>query len=122
VSGREKPEIGLRVRWHPVLGDMDKGREVFIFVDGRRIPAREGEPLAAALFAAGIRRTRYSRKRGEPRGPFCMVGRCTECLMTVDGVGNVRTCVTPVREGMRVETPGGKRKAGRGRGSQGRGG
>lgn len=99
-------DAGLRVGRHPVLGELRKGREVLICVDGRYIPAREGEPLAAALFAAGVRRTRYSRKRGEPRGPFCMVGRCTECLMTVDGKPNVRTCITPVREGMRVETPG----------------
>ncbi len=101
--------MDLRVRRHPVLGDMGGGDEVTIFVDGRPLPARAGEPIAAALYAAGIRATRYSRGKGEARGPFCMVGRCTECAMTVDGIENVRTCVTPVRDGMRVDTPGVRR-------------
>lgn len=97
--------MDLRVGWHPVLGETGKGRTVTISVDGRAIPAREGEPIAAALYAAGIRVTRYSPRSGEPRGPFCMIGRCTECSMTVDGIPNVRTCLTPVRDGMRIETP-----------------
>ncbi|MHB8947330.1 MAG: (2Fe-2S)-binding protein, partial [Bacillota bacterium] len=45
-----------------------------------------------------------SHPRTGPRGLFCAIGRCTDCVMTVDGVPNVRTCVTPVREGLRVET------------------
>ena len=44
------------------------------------------------------------RDRGYPRGIFCGIGRCTDCVMTVDGQPNVRTCVTPVRAGMKVET------------------
>jgi predicted molibdopterin-dependent oxidoreductase YjgC len=96
----------MRVVEHPVLGGMGGGREVTIYVDGRPVPAREGEPIAAALYANGIRTTRYSSLSGEPRGPFCMIGRCTECAMIVDGVPNVRTCLTPVREGMIVDTPG----------------
>ncbi len=98
--------MDLRVRKHPVLGEMAKGDLVTIYVDGRPLSAREGEPVAAALYANGIKVTRFSSISGEPRGPFCMIGRCTECAMTVDGVPNVRTCLTPVREGMKVETPG----------------
>ena len=98
--------MDLRVGHHPVLGEMEKGGQVTIYVDGNPLPAREGEPIAAALYANGIKTTRYSAHSGEPRGPFCMIGRCTECAMTVDGVPNVRTCLTPVRDGMRVETPG----------------
>ena len=97
--------MDLRVGTHPVLGEMGEGRRVTIHVDGRPVSALEGEPIAAALYAAGIRITRFSCHSGEPRCPFCMIGRCTECSMTVDGVPNVRTCMTPVREGMRVETP-----------------
>jgi NADH dehydrogenase/NADH:ubiquinone oxidoreductase subunit G len=97
--------MDLRVGEHPILGDMSRGRRVIIYVDGSPIPAIEGEPVAAALYAVGIRTTRLSRHSGEPRGPFCMIGRCTECAMTVDGKPNVRTCLLPVREGMRVETP-----------------
>jgi predicted molibdopterin-dependent oxidoreductase YjgC len=100
--------LDLRVGWHAVLGDMEGGRWVTIYVDGEAIPAREGEPVAAALYASGIRTTRYSALSGEPRGPFCMIGRCTECAMIVDGEPNVRTCRTPVRDGMKVDTPGRK--------------
>ena len=42
-------------------------------------------------------------KRHEPRGIFCAIGRCTDCKMTVDGVPNTRTCITLVKDGMRVE-------------------
>lgn len=100
--------MDLRVDRHPVLGEISRGRPVTIYADGRPVPAREGEPIAAALYASGIRTTRYSSHSGEPRGPFCMIGRCAECSMTVDGVPNIRTCLTPVRDGMRVETPKGK--------------
>lgn len=99
--------MDLRVGEHPVLGDMSGGRRITIYFDGDPIPAYEGEPVAAALYAAGIRITRLSRYSGEPRGPFCMIGQCTECAMTVDGVPNVRTCLLPAREGMRIEAPGG---------------
>ncbi len=102
--------VSGRVARHPVLNSFSGGREVVIYVDGAPLAAREGEPVAAALYAAGIRMTRHARKSGEPRGPFCMIGRCTECCMTIDGMSNVRTCVTPVREGMRIETPGKGRK------------
>lgn len=97
--------MDLRVGEHPILGDMSRGRRVIIYVDGSPVPAQEGEPVAAALYAVGIRTTRLSRHSGEPRGPFCMIGRCTECAMTVDGKSNVRTCLLPVRGGMRIETP-----------------
>ncbi|MBX5445388.1 (2Fe-2S)-binding protein [Sphaerobacter sp.] len=94
----------LRVRQHPVLGDLPPTTEVTIYVDDRPIPARAGEPIAAALLAAGIRVCRTMPNRGRPRGPFCGVGRCTDCLMTVDGEPSVRTCVTPVRDGQRIVT------------------
>lgn len=97
--------MDLRVGRHPVLGDMGQGRRVTIYLDGKPVRALEGEPIAAALYAAGIRRTRLSARGGEPRGPFCMIGVCSECAMTVDGRPNVKTCATPVRDGMRVETP-----------------
>ena len=90
----------MRVEKHPVLGDREVGRLVAVRVDGREIVAVEGEPIAAALLAQGIRVMRKTPRFGEPRGIFCGIGRCTDCIMTVDGVPNVRTCVTPVREGM----------------------
>ena len=90
----------MRVEKHPVLGDREVGRLVSISVDGMEIQAVEGEPIAAALLAQGLRVFRRTARLHEPRGIFCGIGRCTDCIMTVDGVANVRTCVTPVRAGM----------------------
>jgi hypothetical protein len=59
-----------------------------------------GEPLAVALLAHGVRAFRVMTGSGETRGGFCMIGRCADCLMTVDGVANVRACVTPLRAGL----------------------
>lgn len=95
----------MRVTDHPILGKLEPAKEVIIYFNGRPIRALEGEPIAAALLANGIRVFRRTQKRKEPRGLFCAIGRCTDCIMTVDGVPNVRTCITPVREGMRVESP-----------------
>ena len=92
-----------RVVKHPVLGD-DNESSLTFFYDGKEIAAKAGEPIAAALLAAGIRIHRRTTRHGFPRGMFCGIGRCTDCVMTVDGQPNVRTCVTPVRQGMKVET------------------
>lgn len=94
----------LRVKQHPILGEKKKGKEVQITVDGRQIKAYEGEPIAAALLAAGIKVFRKTKKRKDPRGPFCAIGLCTDCVMKVNGVSNVRTCITPVNEGMEIQT------------------
>lgn len=94
----------LRVRSHPVLGDLPLAPVVRITVDGREIEARAGEMIAAALLANDIHVFRTTPHSGKPRGPFCGIGRCPDCMMTVDGVLNVQTCTTPVRDGMRVES------------------
>jgi len=93
----------LRIENHPVLGPAQAGRTVVITLDGQPLEAVEGEPVAAALAAAGIRAFRTTAVRSEPRGIFCAIGRCTDCMMVVDGVPNTRVCVTPVREGMKLE-------------------
>ncbi|MBN2564458.1 MAG: FAD-dependent oxidoreductase [Candidatus Eisenbacteria bacterium] len=97
----------MRIREHPIL-EFDKGPLVTFEFDGRSLEGREGETIAAALHAAGVRVLRHSIKLGRPRGFFCAMGRCSSCLMTVDGIPNVMTCVTPLKKGMRVETQRGK--------------
>ena len=92
-----------RIAAHPILEDL-RSPDTYIICDGKRIPAITGEPIAAALLAAGIRVMRDTPKTGQGRGVFCGIGRCNDCKMTVDGVPNTRTCITPVREGMTVET------------------
>lgn len=94
----------LRVKEHVILDVEDNVNMVEITVDGKKIMAKEGEPILAALLANGIIINRYTLKRKEPRGLFCGIGQCTDCSMIVDGVPNVRTCITPVKAGMVLET------------------
>ena len=96
--------MAIRMEEHPILGVQEKGREVIFSFDGQEIKGYEGEPIAVALKAAGVMVHRYTKKEHKPRGIFCAIGRCTDCVMVVDGKPNVRTCVTPLREGMRVQT------------------
>lgn len=93
----------MRVEDHPILGKMEDKKEVTIFYNGQPIKAYEGEPVASALMAAGIKAFRTTAKKKEPRGIFCAIGRCTDCMMIVDGIPNTRTCVTAVKDGMKVE-------------------
>jgi hypothetical protein len=86
----------------------DPGAVTILFEDAP-IRAREGESVASALLAAGILAFRTTAVSGAPRGPFCMMGACFDCLAVVDGVGGVQTCLVPVREGMRVERQHGAR-------------
>ena len=94
----------MRIEEHPILGEIAKGPEVEFTFDGRAMSGREGEPIATALRAGGVLIHRYTAKREEPRGVFCAIGRCTDCIMIVDGRPNIRTCVTPLKAGMAVET------------------
>jgi predicted molibdopterin-dependent oxidoreductase YjgC len=80
------------------------GQAVTLTVDGESVQAYEGETVAGALLADGRRTLRRTRKTGEPRGLFCGMGVCFDCLVTVDGRADVRACITPVAEGMVVET------------------
>ena len=96
--------MGTRITEHPILGVPQKGSLVSFTYDGKKIQGYEGEPIAAALKAAGIQIHRYTKKEHTPRGIFCAIGRCTDCVMVVDGVPNVRTCVTPLKAGMKIQT------------------
>ncbi len=94
----------MRIEDHPILGKLEKGRKVEFTHDGKTMSGYEDEPIAAALRAAGVMTHRYTRKYHKPRSVFCAIGRCTDCVMIVDGKPNVRTCITPLKEGMKVET------------------
>ena len=89
---------------HPILGVQEKGRKVSFFFDGKEYEGFEGEPIAAALKANDVMIHRYTKKEHKPRGIFCAIGRCTDCVMIVNGVPNVRTCITALEEGMIVKT------------------
>jgi predicted molibdopterin-dependent oxidoreductase YjgC len=74
-----------------------------ITFEGHVITAVAGEPLIAALLASGVRVLRQMPRTGEARGGYCLVGRCPDCMVIVDGIPNVRACVTPVEDGMIVQ-------------------
>jgi predicted molibdopterin-dependent oxidoreductase YjgC len=84
--------------------------KVTVTVDGDAIEAREGEMVAAAMLAAGILQFRTTPVSGAPRGPLCMMGVCFECLVTINGIGSRKACLTPVRSGMKIETQRGRRE------------
>jgi sarcosine oxidase subunit alpha len=76
---------------------------VTIHLDGQPVPADRGEPVAAALVAAGHLALARSPKFHRPRGPACFRGACDGCLARVDDIPNVMTCRVPAAEGLRVE-------------------
>jgi hypothetical protein len=83
--------------------------DLTIWFDGQAVPARLGDSVAVALLAAGVTTTRSTPVSGAPRGPFCMMGACFDCLAVVDGRPNVQTCMIPVRDGMLIRRQDGAR-------------
>ncbi|MEU9299694.1 (2Fe-2S)-binding protein [Streptomyces sp. NPDC048269] len=79
--------------------------------DGRELPAQEGQSIAAVLWSAGILAWRTTRDGGAPRGAFCGIGSCYDCLVTVNGRPNQRACLVPAREGDVVTTQEGTGRA-----------
>lgn len=97
----------MRIHDHPIL-DFKRGRRVKFYFNGRELEGYEGETIAAALHANGIKMLRESDELHRPRGLFCAIGNCSSCLMVVNGKPNVRVCVEKLRENMVVETQRGK--------------
>jgi len=92
-----KTEKSLRIK------RVNRKRQVTISVNGNPVAAYVGEILLAALFAAGYRSFGHNPVNGSPRGGFCGMGICRECLVTVNGVPGTRACMTFVKDGMEVE-------------------
>ncbi|MDH2328292.1 (2Fe-2S)-binding protein [Cereibacter sp. SYSU M97828] len=79
-----------------------EGKSIGFTFEGRPVAAREGDSVAAALTAAGLRDLRDSAVSGSPRGIFCMMGACFDCLVEIDGIPNRQACMIPVTEGLAV--------------------
>jgi predicted molibdopterin-dependent oxidoreductase YjgC len=94
---------------HPIL-DFKRGEKVKFVFEGKEIEGYEGIPIAAALHAAGVKVLSYSEKYDRPRGFFCAVGKCSSCLMEVDGRPNVMVCMEPLKAGMKVKRQKGQKK------------
>jgi len=92
----------MRIEQHPIL-PIEPQEKVEFRWNGHRLVAKQGEMIASALFAHGIRIFGHHYKDGAPQGIFCANGQCAQCLVLADGVP-VKSCMTPVRPGMRVES------------------
>ncbi len=98
-----------RIEDHPIL-DFDSSGTITIYFEGVPLKARPTDTIASALIANGIDIFGWTED-GKPRGFFCAIGKCSSCLVVVDGIPNVRACITPVKDGMRVERQRGRGKA-----------
>ena len=81
-----------------------RGRQLRIFFNTEEVECYEGETVAAALLASGRQVLRRTARRGDPRGVFCGMGVCFDCLVQIDGRSNRQACLTTVADGMQVET------------------
>lgn len=79
-----------------------EGKVLTITFEGVPVPAHAGDSVAAALLAAGHLVFRDTAVSGSPRGPFCMMGACFDCLVEIDGMPARQACMTTVQDGMRV--------------------
>jgi len=84
--------------------DLVDAAAVTVLIDGKPHPARPGDTVAAALLAAGRTVFRTTPVTGTARGPYCLMGMCFDCLVTIDGVPNRQACLELVAPGMRIET------------------
>ena len=81
-----------------------ESERIRVLIDGAPFEGREGDNIATVLLLAGKIICRRTFVSGEPRGPYCMMGACFECLVSVDGIDGLQACMIPIRSGMRIET------------------
>jgi hypothetical protein len=81
-----------------------EGERIVVVIDGLPFEGRRGDSVATLLLLAGKVACRRSFVSGEPRGPYCMMGVCFECLVRVDGTDGLQACMIPIRPDMRIET------------------
>lgn len=86
------------------IGTIKRKERVKLLVNGNEIPAYKGETILAALMAAGIKTLKRSPLNNDPRGALCGMGVCFECMVTVNGIPNIRSCMTEVENNMEIET------------------
>jgi sarcosine oxidase subunit alpha len=82
---------------------------VTVTVEGRTVNVSAHDSVAAAVLKAGFKYTRLSPISGDRRSPYCLMGTCFECLVEIDGIPNQQSCMTPVKNGMRIQLQKGAR-------------
>lgn len=79
--------------------------------DGLPLHGRQGDSVATALLGEGVSTCRTTTVSATARGPYCLMGVCFDCLVTIDGSSNRQSCLVKLVEGMRVQTQVGARPA-----------
>lgn len=85
------------------IASIDRNEKVNFTVNGREVTAYKGETLLAALMASGYKHLKTSAVKKQPRGALCGMGVCFECIVTVNGIPNIRSCMTEIENNMKVE-------------------
>jgi sarcosine oxidase subunit alpha len=93
----------MRIQSHPIL-TFPREKKITFSYDGKKITGFAEDSIASAIHAAGITTFSHSLRYKRPRGFFCGIGKCSSCLMQVNGIPNVRTCITPIQQGMTVQS------------------
>ncbi|HPX84141.1 MAG TPA: (2Fe-2S)-binding protein [Bacilli bacterium] len=93
----------MRIKQHPILDFPEKPLIAFTF-NGQVVYGHDGDTIASALQALNIKKLSASIHLQRPRGFYCAIGNCSSCQMIVDGVPNVKTCITLLKPGMIVQT------------------
>ena len=105
-SNRESGE-NMRIEKHPIL-DFPKKPKIAFFFNGKEVTGVEGDTIASALHALGIKEFSKSIHLKRSRGFYCAIGNCGSCNMTVNRIPNVKTCMTKLEAGMYVESQEGR--------------
>ncbi|MEF8879634.1 MAG: FAD-dependent oxidoreductase [Candidatus Thermoplasmatota archaeon] len=92
----------MRIKKHPIL-DFQSRKKISFYFNDKKMQGQEGDSVASALYANGVKKFSTSIKYERDRGFFCGIGKCSSCLMRVDDIPNVRTCTAPLKEGLKVE-------------------
>jgi aerobic-type carbon monoxide dehydrogenase small subunit (CoxS/CutS family) len=83
--------------------EITEKKKINFYYNNQLVSGLEGDSIAAALHALGIRKLSESSKKHRPRGLYCAIGNCSSCHMIVDGIPNTKTCITLLKEGMKVQ-------------------
>lgn len=94
----------MRIKEHPILEFSNSKKVINFTFNDKPCYGFEGDTIASALHAFGIIKLSESASLKRARGFYCAIGNCSSCNMVVDGVANVRTCITLLKEGMIVKS------------------
>lgn len=94
----------MRITGHPILEDAPESKTITIYFNGHPYEAVEGDTIASAMLAQGVKSLRVHEETGNGRGIYCNIGHCFECRVKINESQVVRACLTPASEGMEINS------------------